>query len=206
MNRLQYLQMALEINEVQADLLNDLISDIPDDKLKEFLVFRMNYVQPMMSKELITKVALFDFRKKMIEIQLRAGVKVFSDLYEVKEFLQTFYRGKELANGAGDYYDYVVIAMDKDGELINKSVQNEHGSYKKLNNEDTGRVYEYFFENQNKIGVVKYVPYFDPTREKPQLAHTQASKLIELVEAQEIEDPHMKNILDGVLKKVRVSA
>jgi hypothetical protein len=207
MNRVQYLQSALEINEVQADLLSDLISDIPNDKLKEFLVFRMNYIQPMMSKELITKTALFDFKRNMIEAKLRAGVKVFEDIYAVKDFLLNFYRGKEIANGAGDYFDFVVIAMDKDGELINKYKQNEHGTYKKLNNDEVGTVLNWLYQKQHRIGVAEHVPYFDPFRENPkQLENSQAAKLLELVKEDEKISPKMSSMLDGLTQKVKVSA
>lgn len=204
MNRVQYLQQALEINEVQADLLNDLISDIPDSRLKEFLIFRMNYVQPMMSKELITKTALFDFRKKMTEAQLRSGVKLFRTSDDVKEYLQTYYKGKEIANGAGNYYDFVVIAMDKDGELINKYVQNEHGTYKKLNNEETGAVYQWCLNNQHKIGVVEYVPYYNPNEVK-QLENSQAAGLVHLVKEEEIA-PNISSMMGDLVGKVKVSA
>jgi len=203
MNRVEYLKLALEINEVQADLLNDLISDIPNEKLKEFLVFRMNYVQPMMSKELITKTALFDFKRKLVETQLRAGVNVFKDIYEVKEFLLTFYKGKEVANGAGNYYDFVVIAMDKDGELINKYVQNEHGTYKKLSNDETGTVLTWLFKYQHRIGVVEYVPYYNPDELK-QLQYTQAAKLEKLVLEQPV-DPKINSMLNDLTIKMKVS-
>jgi len=204
MNRVEYLKLALEINEVQADLLNDLISDIPNEKLKEFLVFRMNYVQPMMSKELITKTALFDFKRKLVETQLRAGVNVFKDIYEVKEFLLTFYKGKEVANGAGNYYDFVVIAMDKDGELINKYVQNEHGTYKKLSNDETGTVLTWLFNKQHRIGVVEYVPYYNPDEAK-QLQHTQAAKLEKLV-LEQPTDTKVNSMLSDLTFKIKVSS
>lgn len=204
MNRVQYLQQALEINEVQADLLNDLISDIPDGRLKEFLIFRMNYVQPMMSKELITKTALFDFRKKMTEAQLRGGVKLFRTTDEVKEYLKTYYKGKEIANGAGNYYDFVVIAMDKDGELINKYVQNEYGTYKKLNNSEAGAVYQWCLNNQHKIGVVEYVPYYNPDEVK-QLENSQAAELMKLTKDEEIAQ-NISSMMGDLVGKVKVSA
>jgi hypothetical protein len=204
MNRIQYLQQALEINEVQADLLNASISDIPDNKLKEFLIFRMNYVQPMMSKELITKTALFDFRKKMIEARLRGGEQVFGTIYEVKEFIQTFYKGKEVVNGAANYFDFVVIGLDKDGELINKYAQNEHGTYKKLSSEESGRVYQWCLENQNKIGLVKYVPYYDPDEAK-QLEHQKVLELENKSNNEEI-DPKIMAMMGNLTKKVQVGA
>lgn len=163
MNRVDFIAEALEINKVQAELLSVMIQDVPNDKIKDFLVFRMNYIQPMMSKELITKTALFDYKKNIIEARLRNGEDVFKDIYEVKEYIQTFYRGKEIVNGPGRYYDYVIIAMNQDGELINKFAQNDHGTYLRLNNDDTGAVYEWCFNNQHRIGDVRYVRYEEPT-------------------------------------------
>ncbi len=58
MNRIEFLMQGMEINEVQASLVSELISDIPNNQLKNFLIFRMSYIEPMMSKELITKTAL----------------------------------------------------------------------------------------------------------------------------------------------------
>lgn len=162
MSRVKFIQQALEISEIQAELLSEMLREIPDDRIKNFLVFRMDYIQPMMSKELITKSALFDYKKKLIEARLRNGERVFADIYEVKNYLLTFYKGKEIVNGAGRFYDYVIIAMNIDGELINKFAQNEHGSYKKLNNDDTGSVLEWCLENQNRIGDIKYVRYEEP--------------------------------------------
>lgn len=156
-NRVKYLQQALEINEVQADLINDLIRGVPDEQIKDFLVWRMNYIHPMMSKELITKNALFDFQKMQTESKLRAGVEVFKTVEGVREYLQKFYRGREITNGAGPFYEHVVIGMDRDGELINKSRQNEHGSFFKLNSEDSSEVYEWLLQNQDRIGVVRYI-------------------------------------------------
>lgn len=202
MNRVDYLSMALDINSVQADLLSDLISDIPDNKIKEFLSFRMNYIEPMMSKELVTKRALFDFRRKSYEARLRAGEIVFQNIEELKDYLLTYYKGKDIANGAGNYYDYVVIAMDKDGELVNKYVQNEHGTYKKLNNGETGAVYFWCLNNQHRIGLVEHIPYFNPDKVKL-LQNSQASKLLEIVHDESI-NKNIASMMETMVDKVRV--
>jgi hypothetical protein len=202
MNRVAYISQALEVNEVQADLINASLKEIPDSKLREFLIFRMNYVQPMMSKELITKTALFDFKKNMIEARLRAGEKVFKTVYEVKRFIQMFYKGKEVVNGPANYYDFVVIGCDKDGELINKYAQNEHGTYKKLNSEESGRVYSWCLENQHRIGVVEYVPYYDPDEAK-QLENSQASKLLEMTKNNSMH-PDMEKMIKKATDRVRI--
>lgn len=157
MNRVKYLMKALEINEVQAELIDGLIKDVPDHMLKDFLIFRMDYIQPHMSKELITKKALFDYRRMMIERQIKANGKYFKTKEELFRYLQKFYRGKDIVNGGGVFYDYVVIGMNNEGELINKYAINEFGNYIKLSSEETSRVLGYLLENQHKIGVIKYI-------------------------------------------------
>jgi len=176
MKREEFISQALEINAVQANLVSMMISEIPNDKLKDFFAFRMNFMQPMMSKELITKTALFEFNKNGIEARLRNGEQVFKTIYEVKDYLLTFYKGKEIVNGAGKFYDYVIIAMNNDGEMINKFAQNEHGNYKKLDNDDTGSVLEWCLINQHRIGEVKYVRYEEPVQ--VMIEHKKESKAI----------------------------
>ena len=162
MNRVDYIKQALDINIVQAEMVSGMIKEIPNDKVKDFLIFRMDYIQPMMSKELITKSALFDYKKKTVEVRLRNREIVFNDIYEVKDYLLTFYKGKEIVNGPASYMDHAIIAMNPDGELINKFAMTEHGSYKKLNNDDTGSVLEWCLVNQHRIGDVRYVKYEEP--------------------------------------------
>jgi len=156
MDRVEYLQKALEINEVQAELISELIADVPDHMLKKFLVFRMNYIQPKMSRELITKNALFDFRRIMIEDRLRKGERVFGSIVDLRQFLLSYYRGRDIVSGPADYYDFVIIGMDEEGNLVNKYARNEYGSFLKLNSEESAKVLKWLFENQHKIGVVDY--------------------------------------------------
>lgn len=165
MDRTEFIAQALEINLVQASLLSEMIIDIPDEKLKDFLVFRMKYIEPMMSKELITKKALFEYRRLQYESGIKNGSFKFKNTDEVKEFLMTYYKGKEIGNGLGKFYDYVVIGLDQDGNFINKYVVEEFtGKYRKLNSEDVNDVISYLFKNQDKLGSVKHLPYKE---EKP---------------------------------------
>lgn len=160
MDRVKFLVDALEITQVQATIFNKLLLDIPNDKLMDFIVFRMSYIEPMQSKELITKNALFDFRKKQYLESVANGEFFFLNTDEVKEFCKTYFKGQDLCYGPGNYYDYVIIAMDKDGVLINKFCMND-GYYLKLNSKEESEVYSWLFENQKRIGVVKIVPYFE---------------------------------------------
>ncbi|NPA65064.1 MAG: hypothetical protein GXO16_08840 [Epsilonproteobacteria bacterium] len=187
MDRVEYLQKALDINEVQAELISELIADVPDHMLKKFLVFRMNYIQPKMSKELITKNALFDFRRLMIEERLRRGEKVFKSIEEVRQFLLSYYRGKDIVSGPANYYEFVVIGMDADGNLVNKFAQNEYGSFLKLNSEESAVVLQWLFENQHRIGSIDYEAVANrPAR----------------IEVKELEESHNEEIVDDRMKKM----
>lgn len=162
MERIDFIAQALEVNIVQASLLSEMIKDIPDEKLKDFFVFRMRYIEPMMSKEVITKNALFDYRRIQFEQKIKSGEFSFESPDQLQNYLQTYYKGKEIGNGIGGYYDYVVIAIDKDGNFINKFVVEEFGGkYKKLSSDDVANVINDLFTNQHKIGSVQYIPYHD---------------------------------------------
>lgn len=161
MNRIDFLQQGLDLNIVQASLVSELIKDIPNEKLKDFLVFRMNYVDKFKSKELITKEALFEYQKKIVESRLREGEKVFETVEAIKAHIETFYKGQDLGNGVAQFYDFVVIALNNDCELVNKYTVNEHGGYKRLDSIDSARVYNWFFENQHRLGDVKIVAVYD---------------------------------------------
>lgn len=161
MDRVEFLAKGLDINEVQASLISELIKDIPDDKLKDFLVFRMGFIDQYKSKELITKEALFEYQKIKTQHQLKKGVQVFENMASMIKYIETYFKGKELGNGLASYYDYVVIGLDKDLNLINKYKVLENGGFYKLNSEEKTRVYTYLFENQHKIGSVEYVPYYE---------------------------------------------
>lgn len=159
--RINFISQALEINKVQAELLNMQMKDIPDNELKNFFVFRMNYIEPNMSKELITKNALFDFRKKQILNSIANGSFEFKDIEQLKKFCTTYFKNKDLCNGASNYFDYVVIGMNKDGDLINKFKTNESGHFLKIGSEKESEVYTWLFHNQKRLGVVNIIPYYD---------------------------------------------
>lgn len=159
--RVEFIKQALDLNTVQAELTSELLKDIPNDKLKDFFAFRLNYVEEMRSKELITKMALFDFKKKIGMEMIRNG-KRHKDIETMIAWIKTFFKGQDLCYGAASYYDYVIIAMNKDGQLINKFAVNEHGKYLVLDGKEEVEVYEWLFKNQDRIGVIKHVPYFEP--------------------------------------------
>lgn len=149
---------ALDVNRTKAQIINMVIKDIPDNKLKDFFVFRMQYIEPYKSTDVATKEALADYQRLTIRAQLRKGAQLFGTPEAVLKHLQTFYKGRDIANGPAHFYDYVVVGMNKDGELVNKYKVNEYGNYARLNGDDAAEVLQWLFNNQDRIGDVKFIP------------------------------------------------
>ena len=156
MDRVTFMQEMLEVTRAQALVFESMIMDIPDSKLIDFGKFVIERFEPMKSKLLIIKEAIFDFRRIQIENGIRNGSFSFRTIDEMKEYLRTYYRGKEIANGPASYFDYVVIGMDKDSRLINKYALDEFGRYLVLDGNDTSEVYLWLFENQHRIGKIEF--------------------------------------------------
>ena len=197
MNRVNFLMQGMEINEVQASLISELIKDIPNEQLKNFLIFRMSYIEPMMSKELITKTALYEYRRIQMEQRIRAGEEPFETVEEVQNFVETYYKNKEIGYGLGKYYDFVVLGLDKDCNILNKYYINEHGSYYKLKSDEKAIVYDFLFKNQSRIGVVKYY-----TREEIESKVKQIENSREKV----IEIDYKDNTIDPKVMKMMMKA
>ncbi|OPA77349.1 hypothetical protein BFG04_04445 [Campylobacter pinnipediorum subsp. pinnipediorum] len=160
MNRLEIITQALECNQVQAMIYDEEMKDIPDDRLLNFFRFRLNYVDQFKSKELITKEALSAFRLELFKKQVRATGKAFSKIETMISFIKSNFKGKEFCYGAKPFYDFVRLGLDDDLDIVNKFSQNEYGKFPKLDGEDTIEVYNFLFENQARIGDVKYIkPY-----------------------------------------------
>lgn len=164
MNRVQFLMQGLEINEIQASLVSELIKDIPNEKLKDFLVFRMQFIDQYKSKELITKEALYEYNKIKIQHRLRTGEDVFETVEQVQQYVEAHFKNKEIGYGLGAYKDFVVIAMDRDCNLLN-TYYAPNGTFYKLTSVEKEKVYKFLFENQHRIGDVKRIPYYDDTKQ-----------------------------------------
>jgi len=168
MNRISFLQQAMEINEVQAHLINELIRDIPNNKLKDFMVFRMKFIEQYKSKELITKEALFEYRKMQVLNSLKSA-NYFTNIQDMINFIELNFKGKDLTQGAYPYKDYVVLALDDKCNMLNKSVILDNGSFLKLNSEDKALVYNYLYEHQYKIGNFDYVKMITNNKQLPKI-------------------------------------
>lgn len=191
MNRIDFLMQGLEINNVQASLVSELISDVPNEELKNFLVYRMGFIGQYKSKELVTKEAIFGYRKMQIENRLRAGENVFKFVGEVKTFVETYYKGSDIGYGLASYFDYVIIALNNDCELINKYATTENGNYRKLNSIESAKIYQWLFENQNRIGDIKIVEYYD----------TETKLIAPTPKDDNVIDADVMNLLKGGNKK-----
>ena len=158
MNRIEFIKKALDVNEVKAAIINELIKEIPDNKLADFFAYRLNFVDEKMSVELITKKAIFEYKRLLTQARLRAGEKVFKSIPQLKQFLQNYYKGKDITNGGegSGFYEFVVIGMDKEGNLINKYAQNEFGNFLKLTANEEAVFLSWLLENQHRIGVIDY--------------------------------------------------
>lgn len=176
MNRVQFLMQGLEVNEVQASLISELIKDVPNENLKDFLVFRMRFIDQFKSKELITKEALFEYQRNKIEHRLRHGEIVFEHIEDMQNYIETYYKGKELGYGLDKYKDFVIIALDRDCNLLN-TFYAPNGNFYKLNSVEKNAVYEFLFKNQSRIGDVKKIPYYEDDEIK-QISHEDDEKYI----------------------------
>ena len=158
MDRIDFIKKALDINEVKAAIINVLIEDIPDNKLADFFAYRLNFVDEKMSVELITKKAIFEYKRLLVQERLKRKEKIFKSIPELKKFLQDYYKGKDIANGGegSQFYEFVIIGMDREGNLINKYAQNEFGSFFKLTANEEASFLKWLLENQHRLGVIDY--------------------------------------------------
>lgn len=164
MDRVNFLMQGLDINVVQASLINELIAEIPTDKLKDFLVFRMKFIDQFKSKELITKDALYEYQKLKIEHRLKKGEKVFEKIEDMQNYIETYYKGKDIGYGLGQYKDFVIVALDRDCNLLN-TYYAPNGNYYKLTSTEKQVVYDFLFNNQDRIGNIKHIPYYEDVKQ-----------------------------------------
>ena len=164
MDRVNFLMQGLDINVVQASLINELIAEIPTDKLKDFLVFRMKFIDQFKSKELITKDALYEYQKLKIEHRLKKGEKVFEKIEDMQNYIETYYKGKDIGYGLGQYKDFVIVALDRDCNLLN-TYYAPNGNYYKLTSTEKQVVYDFLFNNQCRIGNIKHIPYYEDIKQ-----------------------------------------
>lgn len=156
MNRIQTIKEALGVNETQALITAELLKPLKDEDIIPFFAYRASFIQPKQSSELITKNAVAAFRKQKALEAIRDGKFNFKNIEQLVEFVKTFFRNERLCYGTV-YKDFVIIGVDEYGNLINHYQINQAGKPVQLSSDSEAEVYAWLFENQKRIGVIKYV-------------------------------------------------
>lgn len=156
MNRIQTIKEALGVNETQALITAELLKPLKDEDIIPFFAYRANFIQPKQSSELITKNAVAAFRKQKALEAIKEGKFSFKSVEQLVEFVKTFFRNERLCYGA-TYKDFVIIGVDEYGNLINHYHINQAGKPVQLSSDDEAEVYAWLFENQKRIGMIKYI-------------------------------------------------
>lgn len=156
MNRIQTIKEALGVNETQALITAELLKPLKDEDIIPFFAYRASFIQPKQSSELITKNAVAAFRKQRALEAIRDGKFSFKSIEQLVEFVKTFFRNERLCYGA-TYKDFVIIGVDEYGNLINHYHINQAGKPVQLSSDDEAEVYAWLFNNQKRIGVIKYI-------------------------------------------------
>lgn len=156
MNRIQTIKEALGVNETQALITAELLKPLKDEDIIPFFAYRTSFIQPKQSSELITKNAVAAFRKQKALEAIRDGKFSFKNIEQLIEFVKTFFRNERLCYGTV-YKDFVIIGVDNYGNLINHYQINQAGKPVQLSSDSEAEVYAWLFENQKRIGVIKYV-------------------------------------------------
>ena len=156
MNRIQTIKEALGVNETQALITAELLKPLKDEDIIPFFAYRTSFIQPKQSSELITKNAVVAFRKQKALEAIRDGKFSFKNIEQLVEFVKTFFRNERLCYGTV-YKDFVIIGVDEYGNLINHYQINQAGKPVQLSSDSEAEVYAWLFENQKRIGVIKYV-------------------------------------------------
>ena len=205
MDRVKLTEEILGVSKARALINLKMIEKLklPDDKLLDFFAFRMNYANEKMSVEMITKKAVFEYGKKMIEDRLKAGQKVFKTMEQLKEFLITYYKGKNVCNcgeGSG-WYSCVVIGVDEKENFVNKYAKTDYDTYLKLTIDEEARFLKWLLENQHKIGDINYNEILEGKKALENLKEIEIKK--DDYKEKEIKDERIKNLLVNFAKKQR---
>lgn len=196
--RTQMIKDALECNEVQAIIYDNLMGEIDDKDLIDFFKFRLNFIEQYTSKELATKKALIAYKQNQILNALAGGIRVFNDKERMIIFIKTVFKGKDFCYGAKGYHDFVIFGLDDNGEILNKYAIDDFGRFMKLNSDESAEIYNWLFENQHRIGIIKHIS-------KAEIDKIAQAKKIAPVNNNnnKIEmSAKTKNLLHGTLKRI----
>jgi len=182
MNRIQTIKEALGVNETQALITAELLKPLKDEDIIPFFAYRTSFIQPKQSSELITKNAVAAFRKQKALEMISEGKFSFKNIEQLVEFVKTFFRNERLCYGTV-YKDFVIIGVDEYGNLINHYQINQAGKPVQLSSDSEAEVYAWLFENQKRIGVIKYVSEREVKEKEKEQAKIEAANNANLLPA-----------------------
>lgn len=182
MNRIQTIKEALGVNETQALITAELLKPLKDEDIIPFFAYRTSFIQPKQSSELITKNAVAAFRKQKALEMISEGKFSFKNIEQLVEFVKTFFRNERLCYGTV-YKDFVIIGVDEYGNLINHYQINQAGKPVQLSSDDEAEVYAWLFENQKRIGVIKYISEREIKEKEKEQAKIEAANNANLLPA-----------------------
>ena len=182
MNRIQTIKEALGVNETQALITAELLKQLKDEDIIPFFAYRTSFIQPKQSSELITKNAVAAFRKQKALEAIRDGKFSFKNIEQLVEFVKTFFRNERLCYGTV-YKDFVIIGVDEYGNLINHYQINQAGKPVQLSSDSEAEVYAWLFENQKRIGVIKYVSEREVKEKEKEQAKIEVANNVNLLPA-----------------------
>ena len=182
MNRIQTIKEALGVNETQALITAELLKPLKDEDIIPFFAYRTSFIQPKQSSELITKNAVAAFRKQKALEAIRDGKFSFKNIEQLVEFVKTFFRNERLCYGTV-YKDFVIIGVDEYGNLINHYQINQAGKPVQLSSDSEAEVYAWLFENQKRIGVIKYVSEREVKEKEKEQAKIEVANNVNLLPA-----------------------
>lgn len=196
--RMIIIKEALECNNTQALVYSELLKEISDENLIDFFKFRLNFIEQYTSKELATKKALIAYKQNQIFNALASGIRVFSDKEQMINFIKTVFKGKDFCYGAKGYHDFVIFALDESGEILNKYAIDDFGRFMKLNSDESAEIYNWLFENQHRIGVIKHIS----KAETDEIAQAKKIAPVNNNNNKIAMSAKTKNLLRGALKRI----
>lgn len=158
--RQRIIKDALELSDVGALVWDKRLASIRQNELFEFFSFRLDFIAPMVGKELATMQALKAYEKIKAISALRAGHRLFNSVAELEGFARKYFAGEALANGGegSGFMEHFIIIVDSEGELRNQNIL-VNGAYERLNADEVAGYYNWLLANQHKIGDIKrYAP------------------------------------------------
>lgn len=135
------------------------LRSIKTENLIDFSIFADKFRSDFLNSDLIIHKALIAWHKKIFLNIKKPGIKYFKNIDEMIEFLKEGFKEEFVCSGAKDngFLPFAKIFMDDKGELRNSCVVIENGTFQRLNGEESYKVYNYLFTNQEKIGYIENI-------------------------------------------------